>query len=373
MKRWYDIKNAASPEAAEVLIYDDIGYFGVSADQFVRELAEVAAPLINVRVNSEGGEVFDGFAIYNALRRHPSRIVCHVDGLAASAATYPVLAGDEVRIASNGMLMIHNPASLVMGEAADMRQEADLLDKLAGIIANLYSQRTGKPVEEVRGWMTAETWFTAEEAKANGFVDTVIDERAEREPAKNRRRAPILNNAGARVRVGGTLEALGLSDVLAPANAVTPKETTPMVTIDEVRAFAAQNPDAVRALDVIQNHAAAEFGRGKEEAKRELAPKNASASELKAAFPDDRDFVMDRLDKDAPLNDHKVAYAEHLKAKLTNLGQENERLKNRVAEIDPAYAGSTSPVNTVPDDNSPTPISPERRRHLLNLAGCNRK
>jgi ATP-dependent Clp endopeptidase proteolytic subunit ClpP len=173
---WYTIRNAAGPDAAEVLLYDEIGAFGVNAKSFADSLKAVTAKNINLRINSPGGSVFDGTAIYNTLKAHPARVVTHIDGLAASIASLIALAGDEVRIASNGFFMIHNARGAALGEKGDMRKLADVLDKIDQTLARTYAQKTGKSEAEMKAAMDAETWYTAQEAKAVGLVDVVAGE-----------------------------------------------------------------------------------------------------------------------------------------------------------------------------------------------------
>lgn len=174
---WYSIrslKDAAGADVAEVLIYDEIGFWGVTAGQFVRDLQQVIAPEILLRINSPGGDVFDGLAIFNALKAHPAKVTVQVDALAASIASVIALAGDAVKAHSNAFMMIHNPWSIVMGDAAEMRQMADILDKVTATLADVYAGRTKAAADQVKAWMDAETWFTAEEAKAAGLIDEVI-------------------------------------------------------------------------------------------------------------------------------------------------------------------------------------------------------
>lgn len=171
-RKWYKVEGAAAEEAT-VYVYDYIGMFGVEAEAFVRELRAVTAPTIHLRINSPGGNVFDAMAIRTALREHPSTVISHIDGLAASAATLLPPDGGEVRMTSGAMWMIHNPWMLAMGDAAELRKTADLLDKAAGSMAGVYARRTGMKLDAVREAMDTETWYTAEEAEEAGFVDQV--------------------------------------------------------------------------------------------------------------------------------------------------------------------------------------------------------
>jgi len=170
---WYSISAKSAQNSAEVLIYDEIGIWGIDAQQFVTDLAALDVAHIDLRLNTPGGSVFDGNAIYNALKRHPASITSHIDGIAASMGSVIALAGDEVRMAANALYMIHNPWTLSMGDAAELRATADILDKLRDGIVGAYQDKTGETAEVLQSAMDSETWFSAEEAKAFGFVDEI--------------------------------------------------------------------------------------------------------------------------------------------------------------------------------------------------------
>lgn len=176
---WYEIK-AQGADTTEVFIYDIIGedWFGdgVTAKGFLEELAAINTPNISVRINSPGGNVWDGVAIQNALVRNSATVTAHIDGLAASVASLIAMAGDTVEMAENAMMMIHDPWAMAMGNAADLRDFADRLDKTADALANTYSTKTGKTTDEVRAAMRAETWYTADEAVAFGLADEIGEE-----------------------------------------------------------------------------------------------------------------------------------------------------------------------------------------------------
>jgi ATP-dependent protease ClpP protease subunit len=189
-KSWYSI-TAKGEDEVEIRIYEDIGFYGVSAKSFADALEAVPAQTIHIRLNTYGGEAFDGIAIHNALQAHPARVVVHVDGIAASAGSIIAMAGDEIRMADNAFLMIHEARGGVMGEADDMRQYADVLDKLNDSIALTYQKRGGKTRQYWRNAMAEESWYSADEAKAVGLADSV-DVRAE--SAKNRFDFKIYNH-----------------------------------------------------------------------------------------------------------------------------------------------------------------------------------
>jgi len=174
MKSWYTIR--AREGGAEVLIYDEIGAYGVSAKGFLAELGalpEEAA--IDLRLNSPGGSVFDAVAIHNALSRHAGTVTVWIDGIAASAASYVAMAGDAIVMPENAFLMIHDPSGLVMGTAADMREMAGTLDKIAAGMTRGYAARSGKTEDEIAALMAAETWFSAAEALEAGLATQLAE------------------------------------------------------------------------------------------------------------------------------------------------------------------------------------------------------
>lgn len=162
-------------EDGEILLYDEIGFWGITAEQFVRDLSNIKSDEVTVRINSPGGEVFDGTAIYNAIKNDSRKIITQIDGLAASMASGIAMAGDEVRMAESAFMMIHNPWSIAFGDADDMRKEADLLDKIGVTLANAYAMKSGMKVDDVVGAMADETWYTGPEALKAGMVDDVFN------------------------------------------------------------------------------------------------------------------------------------------------------------------------------------------------------
>jgi len=174
----YRIENAASAEP-ELYLYGQIGkdFFGegISADQVVKDLNALGKKKqITVRIDSPGGAVFEGTNIYNALVRNPAKIHIEIDALAASIASIIAMAGDRIRIADNAMMMIHEPAGVVIGTAKDMRDLANLLDKTRGNLIGIYAKRTGLDNEKVSSLMQAESWFNATEALQAGFVTDIL-------------------------------------------------------------------------------------------------------------------------------------------------------------------------------------------------------
>ncbi|MDI6748245.1 MAG: Clp protease ClpP [Rhodocyclaceae bacterium] len=182
--KWYEIKAqgdaaAAGARAAEIYIYGDIGNRwdenGVIAADLVRELAALDVDAIILRINSYGGSVPDGLAIFNALKRHKASVDVQVDGVAISCAGYIAMAGDTVTMAANAMLMIHAPWGMAIGNSAELRDQADMLDKYAAAMATSYATKSGKSRDECMALLTdgKDHWYTADEAQAESFCDSV--------------------------------------------------------------------------------------------------------------------------------------------------------------------------------------------------------
>jgi len=176
---WYSIANQDSA-TAEIIVYDEIGYAGYSAQDLVRDLRNLGKRDLTVRLNSPGGEVFDGMAVHNALKRHPGHVTVHVDGLAASIASVIAMAGDRIVIAKNAQVMVHEASGLCIGNSADMKETAALLDRVSDTIAGVYADRAGGTVKAWRSTMKDETWFSADEAIKAGLADEVADYEADR-------------------------------------------------------------------------------------------------------------------------------------------------------------------------------------------------
>lgn len=199
---------AATPEprsdggVVTMRLYDPIdawgGYWGVSAKEFTAALDELPAETTEIQllINSPGGDVFEGLAILNALRRHKARVVTVVEGLAASAASFVALAGDEVVMARNAELMVHDAWGVCVGNAEDMGQMATNLARISDNIASVYADKTGGDVADWRAIMRAETWYSAAEAVDAGLADRVDDGAQAGEQAKDRFDLTIFNHAG---------------------------------------------------------------------------------------------------------------------------------------------------------------------------------
>ncbi|WP_426994460.1 head maturation protease, ClpP-related [Methylomonas sp. CM2] len=164
-------------ESATVYLYDvivsDDYWGGVAPLTFIKELLAIDAPVIHLRINSPGGDVFAARAMEQAIREHKSQIIAHIDGYAASAASYLALAADTVEMAPGGFYMIHKAWTVAFGNSKDLTDTAKLLDKIDESLVTTYATETGQDPEQIRQWMADETWFTAEEAVQYGFADSI--------------------------------------------------------------------------------------------------------------------------------------------------------------------------------------------------------
>lgn len=197
---WFTFKKDA--ETPKLYIYDEIGFWGTDASTLVSELNDIDSNKLDLHLNSPGGEVFDGIAIYNALRQHKAEVTVYVDGLAASAASFIAQAGDRVVMARNAQMMIHDGIALAYGNEKDMLDTAATLSKISNNIADIYAQHAQKrgfdtTLDQFRNLMREEVWYTGQEAVDAGLSDEVLDsDDDEAETAKNKWDLSFYNYAG---------------------------------------------------------------------------------------------------------------------------------------------------------------------------------
>ena len=172
--QWYNIQNKAS-ETADIYIFDEIGMYGVTAQDFIGEIKELKNTPINLRINSLGGDVFNGMAIYNVIKKREAKTTVYIEGIAASIATIIALGADEVVMSENSLFMIHNAWGGTMGDAKDMRKSAETLEKISTELTEIYMKKTGLSYDVVSNMMDEKTWLNSEEAYELGFVDTISD------------------------------------------------------------------------------------------------------------------------------------------------------------------------------------------------------
>ena len=160
----------------EILLYDEIGpgYYGLLDGKWmVEQLREAGSEPVVVRINSPGGSVFEGQAMFTALARHTPGVIVQIDALAASAASFVAMAGSRIEIAKNAMIMIHNAWGGTLGNASDHEKAASVLRKIDEQLASQYVERTGQTADKIRDMMADETWLDASQAVELGFADAI--------------------------------------------------------------------------------------------------------------------------------------------------------------------------------------------------------
>ena len=179
------LKAESAPDTVYLydVIVDDDYWGGLSAQALIAQIPAIHGETLHLRINSPGGDVFAARCVEQALRECKPRVVVHIDGLAASAASFLAMAGDETIISPGGMMMIHRAWTAAYGNADDLMEMAAIMEKVDGTIAGTYASKTGKDPDELMAMMAAETWMTAQEALDMGFVDTIAGEEAD--PVEN--------------------------------------------------------------------------------------------------------------------------------------------------------------------------------------------
>ncbi len=250
---WFRIVNVAETSSAEVYLYDEIGYFGTSAQAFVDEIRALDVTSIELHVNSPGGEVWDGIAILNCLRAHKATVTTIVDGVAASAASFIAMAGDEIVMARNSELMIHDAWGLCMGNAADMTELAGRLDQMSDNIASIYAEKAGGDIASWRETMRSEVWYSAQEAVDAGLADRVIAK--DGEPAKAKVDLSVFNYAG-RTHAPAPIAPVSASAAGSPAASAAEGSAAVEFTPEQITAITealgiASDSDAQTITDAI--------------------------------------------------------------------------------------------------------------------------
>ena len=174
-KNWYDIQSKASNEIVDIYIFDEIGSFGMNAQSFIDEIKPYKNSPISLHINCVGGDVFDGMAIYNILKKRTAETTVYIEGIAASMGSVIALAADKVVMAENSLFMIHNAWGGAMGESKELKKTANLLEKISNEIADIYIKKTNLPYDKVKEMMDEETWLNADEALELGFIDSISD------------------------------------------------------------------------------------------------------------------------------------------------------------------------------------------------------
>lgn len=290
------ILNKLDDENGELLIYDQIGESfweeGITAKTFSRDLRALGKKIknITVRINSPGGSVWDGLAIYNTLKQHNARVLVLVDGLAASIASVIAMAGDDVQMADSALMMIHNPSSVVAGDSRSMREAADVMDKTKEQLVKAYAAKTGMDSEEIARLLDDETWMTSDEAFEMGFIDGIVEDAPEL-AACHTQDVPESFHVPASLQARVTNLLTGTSDQLEED---MPKNETQAPAITE--------------------------------------PQAATIEQLEALAGADDSFVLQQFKAKATLADAQAVLMQRLTARVDELTKENAELRNAKPE-----------------------------------------
>ncbi|MFC4623838.1 head maturation protease, ClpP-related [Daeguia caeni] len=216
LERWAEHPFVAAPDAdadATISIFDVIGDDGwtgggVTAKRISAALRSIGNRDVIVRINSPGGDMFEGIAIYNLLRAHPAKVTVEVLGWAASAASIIAMAGDDIRMGFGSFMMVHNAWGVVIGNRHDMREAANLFDQFDAAIADIYQARTGMERADIEQLMDAETFMSSEQAVEYGFADVVDDAQIH---AETNASAQVRPEIRAKRRIDAALAQQGIS------------------------------------------------------------------------------------------------------------------------------------------------------------------
>lgn len=253
--RWYEMRSAKD-DVVEIYIMDEIGFWGVNANDFTRDLNDLSGKTLNLHVNSPGGSVFEGLAIYGALvkwsEKNQAKIIAHIDGWAASIASVIIMCADEIRIAESAQIMVHKPSSIVWGTADDMRRESDVLDSIEEAIVDVYTARTGGDREEISGWVQDETWFRGQAAIDAGFADVLVSNKKKGDDGKSDAALATRMNAEFFASIFPHMPS-EVADLLTKQASASDEEKTPS-TKREFKDFLRKHGFSGKQADAIAGH-----------------------------------------------------------------------------------------------------------------------
>lgn len=355
--------------ALELLIYDVIGYWGIEAIDVAETLrAHSDAERLVVRINSPGGDVFDGVAIFNSLLNFGTEVDVEVDGLAASAASLIAMAGDTIRMGKGTRMMIHRAWTVAMGNEEELCYVADVLRGIDGDLVNAYVERSGGDAEHIRELVNAETWLSAQEAVDEGLADEVMDAKSNRKTNQSRAAAQL---EGLRVAAYFPEELIVPKSATKPtakkpankpneepnAQDAPPKDATPAAggkaAGDAAQPSEGKPQDSAGGKAADSEGAASEGGAADngDQAGNTEEPQAVAATfeELSALAGDDSDFIVAQLSAKATLGAATAAYIKHVK-------DQRDAAQKQAADAQAAIGGA------IGDAGEETPVSGGRER-----------
>lgn len=328
-RRWYNLAVNDETGEASAYLYDDIGGYGITAKDFIEEVNFLKASRLNVRINSYGGEIDQGVAIYNFLKQRKGETYVYVDGIAASIASIIAMAGDKVIMGEAALMFIHNPWTMTAGDAESLQREAANLEKRKAALLAIYTEKTGLPADLLSQMMDEETLLNAEEAVAMGFANE-MDAIKEPEMAFNSTMYNKVVSAMARKIKNGEAnmsdEAPVVEEEVAPVAEQVATEEVPVV--EEAKPEASVEPEQVEQAE----EAAPEV----EEQPEVVVDARAEFKEFVNAFGPDR--AANYFSAGLSMADAKAAYMDELIA-------ENADLKAKLATGNVAPSPATVKVS----------------------------
>ena len=309
MKTWYEIKLKAETDSAEISIFDEIGMWGVTAKQFIADLKTLAGKAVTLSINSPGGSVFDALAIYNALRGHGTEITTKVMGIAASAASLIFLAGDKRLMPENTFVMVHNPLTFAYGNAEELRDMAEVLDKIAASLVGTYVARSNKSEDEIKELLASDTYLNAADCLDAGFATHLVPE-MKIAAAFDTDRLPENIRAAFEAPVKDDVDAIAaLEAAEAAAAEAAAKAAIGATLVDEIAAYAATvgMSDYALAVSLATGVASLDDAKAKLSAGREIVSLCAVAGvqdmarglvQASASLDEARKQIMDKLAAD---------------------------------------------------------------------------
>lgn len=346
---WY--KAQLKDKKVEVDIFDEIGGFGVTAENFRDDVKALLdehnyANELHINLNSPGGSVFDGIAIHNFIAGLNMKTVIKIDALAASIATVIALGADEVHMNQNAFFMIHNPWTVVMGEADEMRKQADVMDKIKDVIVGIYLRKTRISRAELSDLMDNETWLTAEEAKRMNFIDVISGGLAIAACAttgfinnfnnipKSLKMAEELENVSNELEVTNEVETTEVEETVEETVEEVTNETEEVENVEETESTEetteVEEVQEETILNKVKTYLASLISDKKEN--EELSDRYGEVSnELKDANNLIEDLKAENVEKDEVLNQSLEAI-KNLESKNSDLAKEVKELKAKLDE-----------------------------------------
>jgi ATP-dependent protease ClpP protease subunit len=335
-RRWYNLAVNDETGEASAYLYDDIGGYGITAKDFIEEVNFLKAGRLNVRINSYGGEIDQGVAIYNYLKQRKEETYVYIDGIAASIASIIAMAGDKIIMGEAALMFIHNPWAMTAGDAGSLQREAANLEKRKAALLAIYADKTGLPADLLSQMMDEETLLNAEEAVAMGFADE-MDAIKEPEMAFNSTMYNKVVSAMARKIKNGEAnmsdEAPVVEEEVAPVAAEVATEEVPVV--EEVKPEASVEPERVEHAEEVAPKV--------EDQPEVVVDARAEFKEFVNAFGPDR--AANYFAAGFSMADAKAAH-------MDELVKENADLKAKLANTE-----TVKPVASKPNDDSDVPLT----------------